>query len=61
MNCFEGFYILGKTIELFDFRYVKFVEILGFFFYNIGSPGASPSGYMRLLPNMLNLLNQTIR
>ena len=61
MNCFEGFYILGKTIELFHFRYVKFVEILGFFFYNIGSPGALPSGYMRFLPNMLNLLNQTIR
>ena len=31
MNCFEGFYILGKTIELFDFRYVKFIESLGFF------------------------------
>ena len=30
MNCFEWFYILGKTIELFDFKYVKFFEILGF-------------------------------
>ena len=29
MNRFEGFYILGKTIKLFYFRYVKFVEILG--------------------------------
>ena len=33
MNCFEWFYILGKTIELFDFKYVKFVEILGFLIF----------------------------